>query len=77
LYRSPSALPTWIGVGTADLFHDECVDYANRLRAAGVPTQLRIVPGGFHGFDVVGSQTSVVRQFRADQLAAMRQPLAS
>jgi hypothetical protein len=25
--------PTWIGVGTADLFHDECVDYANRLRA--------------------------------------------
>ncbi len=69
--------PTWIGVGTADLFHDECVDYANRLRAAGVPTQLRIVPAGFHGFDVVGPQTSVVRQFRADQLAAMRQPLAS
>jgi acetyl esterase/lipase len=56
---------------------DECVDYANRLRAAGVPTQLRIVPAGFHGFDVVGPQTSVVRQFRADQLAAMRQPLAS
>ncbi|SBS77723.1 Alpha/beta hydrolase domain-containing protein [uncultured Mycobacterium sp.] len=68
--------PTWIGVGTADLFYDECVDYANRLRAAGVPTQLRIVPGGFHGFDVVGSRTSIVRQFRADQLAAMRQAFA-
>ncbi len=69
--------PTWIGVGTADLFHDECVDYANRLRAARVPTQLRIVPGGFHGFDVVGARTAVVRQFRADQLAAMRQLLTS
>lgn len=69
--------PTWIGVGTADLFHDECVSYANRLRAAGVPTHLRIVPGGFHGFDVVGPQTSVVRQFRADQLAAMRQLLTT
>ena len=69
--------PTWIGVGTADLFHDECVDYANRLRAARVPTQLRIVPGGFHGFDVVGARTLVVRQFRADQLAAMRQLLTS
>lgn len=69
--------PTWISVGTADLFHDECVDYANRLRAARVPTELRIVPGGFHGFDVVGAQTSVVRQFRADQLAAMRQLLTS
>jgi acetyl esterase/lipase len=67
--------PTWIGVGTADLFHDECVDYANRLRAARVPTQLRIVPGGFHGFDVVGARTAVVRHFRADQLAAMRQLL--
>ena len=69
--------PTWIVVGTADLFHDECVDYANRLRAARVPTQLRIVPGGFHGFDVVGAQTSVARQFRADQLAAMSQLLTS
>ena len=69
--------PTWIGVGTEDLFHDECVDYANRLHAAGVPTQLRIVPGGFHGFDVVGPQTSVVRQFRADQLAAMRRFLTT
>jgi acetyl esterase/lipase len=69
--------PTWIGVGTADLFHDGCVDYANRLHAARVPTQLRIVLGGFHGFDVVGTQTSVVRQFRADQLAAMRQLLMS
>ncbi len=69
--------PTWIGVGTADLFHDECVDYANRLRAAGVPTQLRTVLGGFHGFDVVGARTAVVRQFRADQLATMRRLLAS
>jgi acetyl esterase/lipase len=68
--------PTWIGVGSADLFHDECVDYADRLRAAGVPTKLEIVPGGFHGFDVVGAQTFVVRRFVADQLAAMRQLLA-
>jgi acetyl esterase/lipase len=68
--------PTWIGVGTADLFHDECVDYANRLGAAGVPTQLDVVPGGFHGFDVVGTHTSVVRDFVADQLGAMRRLLS-
>ena len=47
--------PAWIGVGAADLFHEESVDYAHRLRAAGVRTQLVIVPGGFHGFDVVGA----------------------
>ena len=69
--------PTWIGVGTADLFHDESVDYANRLRAAGVPTQLDVVPGGYHGFDVVGAHTSVARDFIANQLGAMRRLLGS
>jgi acetyl esterase/lipase len=69
--------PTWIGVGTADLLHDESVDYGKRLRAAGVPTQLAIVPGAFHGFDVVGAHTSVVRRFTESQLAAMRQLLTS
>jgi acetyl esterase/lipase len=43
--------PAWIGVGTLDLFHDEDVDYARRLTAAGVPTTLDVVPGAFHGFD--------------------------
>jgi acetyl esterase/lipase len=67
--------PTWIAVGSADLFHDECVDYANRLRAAGVPTQRDVVPGGFHGFDVVGTHASIVRDLVAHQLGAMRRLL--
>ena len=31
--------PTWIGVGTLDLFHDEDVSYAARLSEAGVPCE--------------------------------------
>ncbi len=69
--------PTWIGVGTADLFHDENVDYANRLRQANVPTQLEVVPGAFHGFDVAGAGTRLARQFSADRLVAIRQILAT
>jgi acetyl esterase/lipase len=69
--------PTWIGVGTADLFHDENVDYANRLRQADVPTQLEVVPGAFHGFDVVGAGTRLARQFSTDRLVAIRQLLAT
>jgi acetyl esterase/lipase len=42
--------PTWIGVGTADLFFEECQQHASRLRSAGVPASLEIVPGAFHGF---------------------------
>ena len=29
--------PTWIGVGTLDLFYQECLEYGRRLREAGVP----------------------------------------
>lgn len=56
--------PAWIGVGTCDLFHDEDVDYAQRLKAAGVSCTLEVVEGAFHGFDVVGPKTDVVRRFR-------------
>ena len=44
--------PTWIGVGTIDLFYDEDVVYAQRLKEAGVPCELVIVPGAFHAFDL-------------------------
>jgi acetyl esterase/lipase len=63
--------PAWIGVGTLDIFHDEDVVYAERLRAAGVPCSLMIVPGAFHGFDRLG-RTNVAREFWEAQVAALR-----
>lgn len=66
--------PTWIGVGTHDLFHDEDVAYAERLAAAGVPVELEIVPGVFHAFDML-QRASVTKAFRASQLAALRRAL--
>lgn len=44
--------PGWIGVGTLDLFFDEDVDYAQRLNDAGVPTELIVVPGAWHAFEL-------------------------
>ena len=64
--------PAWIGVGTLDLFHDEVVDFARGLQAAGVPTELRVVPGGFHGFDNYVADSEVAREYRSSQLAAIR-----
>jgi acetyl esterase/lipase len=64
-------LPTWIGVGTADLFHDEDVEYAARLQTAGVPTQLEVIRGAFHGFDVAPGN-ELARSFKAARLAAIR-----
>lgn len=63
--------PAWIGVGTLDLFYDEDVAYAKRLQECGVPCELDIVEGAFHGFDLV-MKTNPVQAFRGRILAACR-----
>lgn len=63
--------PAWIGVGTLDLFHDEDVAHAHRLRDAGVPCALDVVPGAFHAFDYLAPRSSVSRAFRDAQLDAL------
>lgn len=62
--------PTFIGVGSIDLFAHEDMTYAQRLVEAGVPTELCLVPGGYHGFDFVDAPVS--RRFNASKLAALR-----
>lgn len=68
--------PAWIGVGTHDLFHDEDLVYAERLRAAGVPCHVEIVPGAFHGFDMVASKVAVSQRFFDSQCDSLRAALA-
>lgn len=68
--------PAWIGVGTLDLFHDEDVAYAERLRAARVPCDLETVPGVFHGFDGVIPKSDVVKSFFTSQVEFLRRTLA-
>lgn len=64
--------PAFIGVGTLDLFLDEDIDYAQRLNAAGVLTELNVVPGAFHGFDAVAATLPVGKVFNAAKLNALR-----
>ncbi len=63
--------PAWVGVGDLDLFHDEDVDYAERLRAAGVPCDLYVEPGMYHGADAVRAQAATARRFRDQMTAAL------
>lgn len=64
--------PTWIGVGTLDLFHDENLAYAKRLRDAGVPCETQVVPGAFHTFELIAPKTRVVTEFFHSQYAMLR-----
>ena len=68
--------PTFIGVGSIDLFVDEDMEFGHRLVDAGVPTTLIVYPGMPHAFDGIPG-LSVAKQFRADLTAALRQGLSA
>jgi acetyl esterase/lipase len=67
--------PAWLGVGTLDVFCDEGIEYSKRLNDAGVACELEVVPGAFHGFDVLFADTTVGRDFWSAQVAALRTAL--
>ncbi|MCB0010813.1 MAG: alpha/beta hydrolase fold domain-containing protein, partial [Anaerolineales bacterium] len=67
--------PTYIGVGTPDLFRDEDFAYAQRLMAAGVPTEFHVYADGFHGFDGFAAETDIAKRFVGEQMHLLRQAL--
>ncbi|OBI24202.1 alpha/beta hydrolase [Mycobacterium sp. E2238] len=69
--------PAWIGVGTLDLFYAECLQYARRLREAGVPVHEEIAPGAFHAFDQIADKAPVSVNFFASQCDHLRGALVT
>jgi acetyl esterase/lipase len=57
--------PTFLMVGALDIFHDEDVDFANRLTHAGVPTELHVYPGAPHAFDGLAAGSGVAHRANA------------
>lgn len=53
--------PAYVEVGELDIFRDESINYAQRLLAAGVSTELHVHPGATHAFEsfVPGAELSV------------------
>lgn len=67
--------PTYIATGGLDLFLEEDIEYARRLMRAGVPVELHVYPGGFHGFDL-SATAAVASQARRDSLTALQRLMA-
>jgi len=64
--------PACIVVGALDLFLEEDLEYGRRLARAGVPTEIHVIPGAFHGFASGGGdipQIRTCRELRRDALA--------
>ncbi len=77
--RAPtlSGLPaTFIAVGDLDLFLEEDLDYARRLGRAGVPVELHVYPGAFHGFQMAQAARVSIAAER-DSREALRHGLKS
>jgi len=51
--------PAFIDVGQVETFRDETLDYAARLSQAGVPVELHMWPGAWHGFTSAAPQAAV------------------
>lgn len=67
--------PAYLDAGGSEVFRDEIIDYAKRLGEAGVPTELHIWAGGFHGFDGVGPDSEISKASLAARTSYVRRAL--
>lgn len=66
--------PTYLEVGSAEVFRDEVVAYANLIWAAGGRADLHVWAGGFHGYDM-WPQPRLAKETLAARLAWVRRVL--
>lgn len=66
--------PAFVTTCQYDPLRDEGLEYARRLAHAGVPVELRLYPGTFHGSSLVES-ASISRRMIADEVDALRRGL--
>lgn len=66
--------PTFLSTGALDLFAEEDIDYGRRLMRAGVPVELHVYAGGFHGF-IFHPHADVALRATRDSWEALRRRL--
>lgn len=66
--------PTFLAVGDLDLFCAEGCAFSKRLSAAGVSSELLVLPGAFHGFDLV-AEANITQRYKTALKAALKRGL--
>lgn len=67
--------PTFIDVGTVDLFRDEDIVFAQRLMQAGVPTELHIHPGSYHAAETFAADAAISKRIWSLRIDALKRLL--
>ncbi|WFB05849.1 alpha/beta hydrolase [Streptomyces sp. LX-29] len=68
--------PAYIEVGSAEMFRDEDVAYANAIWQAGGQAELHVWPGAYHGFDGLAPRAALSRDARDARTRWLRRLLA-
>jgi acetyl esterase/lipase len=63
--------PTYISAMQFDPLRDEALEFGGRLLAAGVPTEIHVYPGTFHGSAALAPDAEVSRRERAEEYAVL------
>jgi triacylglycerol lipase len=63
--------PAYLSIGALDLFLEENLEYARRLARAGVPVELHVIPGAYHGSGMAADapQSQLATELRRKALA--------
>lgn len=69
--------PAIITVGSLDTFVDEDIAYAQALLRAGVPCELHVYAGGFHGSNFMVPNSGISQRWYRDEMAALDRALNS
>ncbi|KEF53476.1 uncharacterized protein A1O9_10451 [Exophiala aquamarina CBS 119918] len=64
--------PTYIDVGTLDIFREEDLLYASRIAAENIEVELHLYPGVPHGFELLAFQSEIVQQAFRNRAKALR-----
>lgn len=62
--------PTFLAIGDIDLFARENLAFAQRLMAVGIPVELHVYPGAYHGFVLIAAARAS-QAFERDCRAAL------
>jgi acetyl esterase/lipase len=68
--------PSFIDVGTVDLFRDEDIAFAQRLMQAGIPTELHVHPGSYHAAETFAPDSALSKRIWALRVDALKRALA-
>lgn len=66
---------TWIGVGAIDLFHEEDIHYATRMKQQGVDCELHVTEGAPHAFESIFYDSELAAAYWQSNFSFLRRVL--